>query len=298
MSFLASWLPFGFVRASASARSAALQSGRIDALDSPEGAATFIVGGKQTDGALPVGTGKVDGAVYSSRGRGYARYNEDAAGLFADSHDNLFGFVLDQAGGLGGQVRGQGSAVAANHIFDACQRVAKNAHRSPDDLLKELELAYERAHKILVQRGEGEVTTAVSACVDGAQLTLLNSGDSGAIHFGKDGQVKNATRPQELGPPNAGCLEHALGLVPEGPNPERYLWEAAPEDWLLLGSDGLFDSGLDEKELGRLLVASKSAEEATNRLCTTVLRRMGTFRGKPDNLSIVVMRVAPAPDPR
>jgi serine/threonine protein phosphatase PrpC len=298
VSFLASWLPFGFVRASASARNAAQSSGRIDEIDSPEGAATFIAGGLQTKGALPVGTSLFDGAVYCSRGRGYARYNEDAAGLFADSASRLYGFVLDQAGGLGGKVRGQGSQVAANHIFDACQRVARSGATGSDEVFKELNVAYERAHKVLVQRAEGEVTTAVAACFLGDALLILNSGDSGAIHFSKDGAVKNATRPQELGPPNAGCLEHAVGLVPEGPNPERYIWALAPGDWIMFGSDGLFDSGLDEKDFGRLLVASSSAEDATNRVCTTVLRRMGTFRGKPDNLTAVVVRIAPAPAPR
>lgn len=288
MSFLASWLPFGHVRASASARKAALSSQRIDEMDSPDGSPTLIAGGRQTSGALPVTTPQLDGAVYSSRGRGYARYNEDAAGLFSDKRGQLYGFVLDQAGGLGGRVRGQGSQIGAHHIFDACQRVSRSAEADP---ITQLEIAFDRAHRVLVQRGEGEVTTAVAAIVRHDVAYLLNSGDSGALHFDRSGVLKDRTRLQQLDGINIGCLEHALGLVPEGAAAEAYEWKLAPGDWLLMATDGLFDSGLEEEELGKMLVSSPTAEEAVNRLCTLILRRMGTFRAKPDNLTLVAVKL-------
>lgn len=294
MSFLASWLPFGFVRASASARRAALQSSFIDEIDTPDGSATLIAGGRQTEGALPVSTPHFEAALYCSRGRGYARYNEDAAGLFCDRQGDIYAFVLDQAGGLGGQVRGQASQIAANHIFDACQRLAKS---NDLDALTQLEIAYDRAHRVLVQREEGEVTTAVAAVIRSDTALLLNSGDSGAIHFDRRGLIRAKTRPQELDGLNIGCLEHALGLVPEGASPEAYTWEIEPGDWLLLSTDGLSDSGLEDMELGKILAGSSSPEDAVNKICTMVLRRMGTFRAKPDNLTVVAVRaksVAPA----
>jgi len=292
VSFLASWLPFGFVRASASARRAALESSRIEQITDPEKASTLIAGGAQVDGALPVKTPHFDGAVYSSRGRGYARYNEDAAGLFGDARGWMHVFVFDQAGGLGGKIRGQASQIAAQHVFDACQRMAR-LPEAPGNatLLTELRTAFDRTHKILVGRGEGEVTTAVAAVMRPGEVVLLNSGDSGAMQFDAKGVLKNETRPQELGPPNAGCLEHSLGLVPEGPNSERYSWPLAHGDWLLLMSDGFLDSGLSADEVGQMLVQAKDAEDAANRLCTTILRRMGTFRAKPDNLTLALARV-------
>ncbi len=293
VSFLASWLPFGFVRASASARKAALATAHIEEIVDPDRASTLVAGGAQVGGGLPVKSALFDGAIYSSRGRGYARYNEDAGGLFADRRGWAYAMVLDQAGGLGGKIRGQASQVAAHHIFDACQRVARHGDTpTVEGALAELTVAYDRAHKILVQRGEGEVTTAVTAILRPGEVLLLNSGDSGAMCFDALGALKNETRPQELGPPNAGCLEHALGLVPEGPNSEHYRWAVAPGDWLVLASDGLLDSGLTAEDIGGLLAAAKDAEDAANRLTTTILRRMATFRAKPDNLTIALVRAA------
>lgn len=291
VSFLASWLPFGFVRASASARRAALASSHIEEIDHADRASTLIAGGAQVGGGLPVRTAAFDGAVYSSRGRGYARYNEDAGGLFGDRRGWMYALVFDQAGGLGGKIRGQASQIAAHHVFDACQRVARASEpASVEAALGELHLAFERAHKILIQRGEGEVTTAVVAILRPGEILLLNSGDSGAMCFGADGTLKNETRPQELGPPNTGCLEHALGLIPEGHNAEHYRWALAPGDWVLLASDGLLDSGLTAEDIGQMLGQSADAEDAVNRLTTTILRRMSTFRAKPDNLTLALVR--------
>jgi serine/threonine protein phosphatase PrpC len=294
VSFLASWLPFGFVRASASARKAALSSARIDRLETSEGAATFIAGGAQTEGALPVATPYFEAAVFSSRGRGYARYNEDAAGLFCDQRGFLYALVLDQAGGLGGRVRGQGSQVAACHIFDGCQKIARAADLAATDPLEPLRLAFDRAHRVLVQREEGEVTTAVALVFEPGRALLINSGDSGALHFGADGKIKGRTRLQELDGANLGCLEHGLGLVPEGASPEEYRWDLEPNDWIVAATDGLLDAGIGEDALGKLLTSASSAEQAVNRVATIVLRRMGTFRAKPDNLTLVAVRVLTA----
>lgn len=290
MAFLASWLPFGTVRASASARRAALASARIERIDDPEHAPTFIAGGHQTDGALPVATPRFDAAVYCSRGRGYARYNEDAAGLFVDGHGRLYAWVLDQAGGLGGKVRGQGSQVAANHIFDACQRIAREDSQAPEGVEEALRTAFDRAHRVLVQRGEGEVTTAIAAVLEGEGLSVLCSGDSAALVYGTDGKVRVQTRLQELDGINQGCLAHAIGLVPEGSAPECYRWTLSPGEWLIAATDGLLDAGLEDAAIAKILAQAAGAEDAVNRLCTLVLRRMGTFRAKPDNLTVVAVR--------
>lgn len=291
MSFLASWLPFGYVRASASARRAALASAHIEDIKDPDRASTLIAGGAQVSGGLPVKTSAFDGAIYSSRGRGYARYNEDAGGMFGDRRGWMYTLVLDQAGGLGGKIRGQASQIGAHHIFDAFRRVAcAERDTTVEAGLAELQIAFDRAHKILVQRGEGEVTTAVAAILRPGEVLVLNSGDSGGMCFGADGALKNETLPHELGPPNAGCLEHALGLVPEGPNAAHYRWALSPGDWLIFASDGLLDSGLSAADIGQILGAASDAEDAVNRLTTVILRRMATFRAKPDNLTMAIVR--------
>src|SRR5262245_60907936 len=119
-----SWLGFGALRASEPERQAALEGSRIEMLASPGTAATLVAGGRQTKGALPVRTPHFDGAIYSSRGRGYARYNEDGAELFCDERGRMYAAVFDQAGGLGGVVRGEASQLAAVRVFRAFRRIA------------------------------------------------------------------------------------------------------------------------------------------------------------------------------
>lgn len=293
MSFLASWLPFGRVRASASARAAALSTAKIERLTEPDAATTLVAEGKQTKGALPLITEHLDAAVYSSRGRGYARYNEDAAGLFHDEGGRMYAFALDQAGGLGGRIRGQASGLAAKCIFRACQRIATDDPKAAVDHRSLLLEAFLDAHRALIDRAEGEVTTAVAVVFEPDRAEVLNSGDSGAMHFGSDGKLKARTEMQEFPPPNEGCLRHALGLEPEGCEPLPYEWPLEPGDWVLLASDGLMDSGLSDRVIGEALVEAESAEAAVNTICTNVLRRMGTLRAKPDNLTVVAVRRRP-----
>ena len=101
MSFWATLLGIKTLRAPADEREAALNSAPIEQLDGLKSAPTMVAGGRQTRGALPVINDAYDGAVYSSRGRGYASYNEDAAGLFKDTRGHFYALALDQAGGLG-----------------------------------------------------------------------------------------------------------------------------------------------------------------------------------------------------
>ena len=287
MSFWATWLPFGYIRASASARAEAMSSGTIEAVESPKDAATLIADGRQTKGALPLEGGQLDAAIYSSRGRGYARYNEDAAGLFKDAKGRIYAMAFDQAGGLGGRIRGRASALAAWHLVESCRTFATDD--SVSDPTHFLLHGFLAAHKELLERNEGEVTTAIAAVIDGDTAHLMNSGDSGAVLFDARGEIKDRTVMHEFPPPNAGCLRHALGLEPEGCKPTPYVWTLEPGDWIVMGSDGLLDSGIVEEEMGGILTAASSAEDAINRVCTLALRRMGTLRAKPDNLTVVAM---------
>jgi len=286
VSFLATWLPFGQIRAPAAVRAAALATPSIEMLIEPGSAPTLVAGGYETKGALPHRSAFLDAALYSSRGRGYAPYNEDAAGLFTDARGHVYAFVLDQAGGLGGHVRGAASALAAEKIWRGCRAIATGEGIAHELLAK----AFAEAHELLVARREGEVTTAVAAVATADEIELMSSGDSAALHYDRHGALKAATALQELAPPNIGCLSHAIGLVPEGHAPDAYSWELEAGDWILLATDGLLDAGLDREVIGAQLVNAHDAEDAVNALCTRVLRRMATLRAKPDNLTVVAIR--------
>jgi serine/threonine protein phosphatase PrpC len=280
------------VRASASARAAALEQARIEEIASaPEGAATWIAGGKQTKGALPVKTVLFDAAIYSSRGRGYARYNEDAATLFGDANGRIYCGVYDQAGGLGGRVRGAASEIAAKRVFEAWKKVATHTGKDPIDEIAEIVAAMAKAHEELIERKEGEVTTAVACLAKEGVAIVVNSGDSGALQFNADGVPKTATIMHEHESPMAvGCLTHAIGLMPESPAPDTYKWDLSKGDWVLLATDGLLDAGLTADEIGHMLKQADGAENAVNKIATRILRMMTTLRAKPDNLSLVAFR--------
>lgn len=286
-----SWLLFGSVKASPTDRAEALASKTIEHLVDPGSAPTFVSGGKQTKGALPVSTEHFDAAVYTSRGRGYARYNEDGAELFRDEAGRLFTGVFDQAGGLGGKVRGEGSGLAAKAIFKAFRKIA-TARPGTVDVREALVDGIFDAHRALVARQQGEVTTAVAMVAEDGLAKLVNSGDSAALHFDRDGVGKTHTEKHEVTSPHGiGCLTHALGLVPEDPAPDTYEWPLESGDWIILCSDGLLDSGLAIAELGQMMRDAEDAEDFVNRLATKVLKRMALMQAKPDNLTVVAVHV-------
>ncbi len=296
-----SWLSIGGVKASAADRAASLALRPLEELGEAKEQVTFVAGGKQTKGALPVKTKHFDAAVYSSRGRGYAHYNEDGAELFVDKQGNIYGAVFDQAGGLGGDVRGAASELAALSIFQAFKKVAAGEYAKEQwegggnaeagGVGEGLRRAIESAHEKLVQRGEGEVTTGVSLVTQGKYAYLVNSGDSAAIHLDAKGNLRTLTKQHEAeGPYGAGCLTHAIGLVPELTHADGYKWALNPGDWLLLCSDGLLDAGLGAEGIGTALQEAETAEEAINYLVKRVLRAMSLMKAKPDNLTILLVK--------
>ena len=149
-----SWFGFGDLRAPDAERQAALDGSRIEDQSSPATAPTLVAGGRQTKGALPVRSRLFDGAVYSSRGRGYARYNEDGAEIFTDHQGHMYGAVFDQAGGLGGTVRGEASQLAALRVFEAFRQIAAGTEMDAAQMIYDEVM---QAHDALVRRAQGEV---------------------------------------------------------------------------------------------------------------------------------------------
>lgn len=295
MSFWTTWLPFGFLETSASQREKALKTPCLEEIEDFSSAMTCIADGRQSKSAMPLETQYFQGAIYSSRGRGYARYNEDAGAMFRDGQGRVYAVALDQAGGLGGRIRGRASALAAECILRGFQNLARHVPATETDELDPIDEmlgAFLAAHKLLLDRKEGEVTTAVAAYLEPKSVYLVNSGDSGAVLFDRDGQMRTRSEMHEYPPPDHACLKHAVGLEPEGCEPTPYAWELNPGDWLVMGSDGLLDSGMVEsREFGEILVESANAIDAVNKVCTLILRRMGTLRAKPDNLTMLLLQV-------
>lgn len=277
---------FSRPKARPEAAKAAEEQATIEALESPE-QATMVAGGRELRGALGRQTPLYEAAVYSSRGRGYASYNEDAACLFDDAQGAVYAAAFDQAGGLGGTVRGAASELAAHRFFSAFQRIACGQLDPP----AALKSAMESSHEALVARGEDEVTTAVALAAGPSAAFLATSGDSGALHFSAEGDlIEEATRHHRRTLSGVYGITHALGLHPEGADPEAYVWQVKPGEALLLCSDGLLDAGIPTDALGGMLLRPATAVDAVNAIVRKVLRRMIWLQAKPDNLTLVLLR--------
>ncbi|MBI2374500.1 MAG: SpoIIE family protein phosphatase [Deltaproteobacteria bacterium] len=250
----------------------------------------LIAGARESQDTYSVESPLGRGALYSGRGINYKDWNEDAGLLFADNRGRFLVGVFDQAGGMGSVEgeRGAASAIAAQSVFD---RMQAHVRLGGSDPIPVLESAARAAHKVIVARNHHEVTTFISAFVDHRDAFLLNVGDSGALLFSADGTPLEATVQHSLPPPNSHVVTEALGSLRRDPRPDIYRWPVAPGDWLVLGSDGLFDAELTREDLGERLARAKSPLEATKSLVAEVHDRMERHEAKPDNLTIVIVRL-------
>ena len=230
-----------------------------------------------------------DAALHTHKGHNYKAWNEDGGALFADARERLYLGAFDQAGGEGidSQARGAASAISAQSLFDEMQGVAQRAG-AESDAEESLVRAAQKGHDAIIARQKREVTTYVGAMIDRGVAIVVNVGDSGAMHFSPTGEHIESTVPQGIGR----LLLEGLGIDREQPfNHESYRWTLAPGDLLVFGTDGFFDSNLTEEEIGSIVASSDDAGEATACLRTIVSVRMKTMEGKPDNLTVLVVRM-------
>jgi serine/threonine protein phosphatase PrpC len=251
----------------------------------------LIAGNKETDTVYGLRSPVAGAALHTNRGHNYKDWNEDGGALFADRAGRLFLGVFDQAGGEGSDRNNKGaaSAIAAQALFDRVKPFADNKGEteSADAPLIEAAMA---AHEAILNRKLGEVTTFVGAVVDDNLAVIVNVGDSGAMHFTKKGRHIESTEEQGIGR----ILLEGLGkYYPEGkrPNFHTYRWKLQRGDFLVFGSDGLLDAKLTPEEIGQMLVKAGSAADATRALRDVVGERMKKKKGKPDNLTVIVVRV-------
>lgn len=251
----------------------------------------LIAGNKETQTVYGLKSPFAAAALHTNRGHNYKDWNEDGGALFADREGRLYVGVFDQAGGEGSDsnARGAASAIAAQALFDRMKVVA-DTRGSPDDAERALISAALDAHQAILARGHGEVTTFIGAMIDERLAVIVNVGDSGAMHFSAEGLHLRSTEEQGIGR----ILLEGLGKhYTEGRRPDckAYRWGVARGDYLVFGSDGLLDARLKRDEIGRIIYEAGNAADATRSLRDIVSERMKVKKGKPDNLTILVIRV-------
>ncbi len=249
----------------------------------------LIAGNKETPTVYNLRSPVADAALHTHRGHNYKNWNEDGGALFADAQGRLFIGVFDQAGGEGSDetARGAATAVAGEMLFDEMQKVAAlRANR--DDAEAALVRAARRAHDAILERGKGEVTTFVGAMIDDDEAVIVNVGDSGTMQFDAQGKHLRSTEVQGVGR----LLLEGLGMTRKPTfEHQAYRWPVSEGDFFLFGTDGLLDSRLPEDEIGKILIEAGDAASATRRLRDVVSRRMISREGKPDNLTVLVVKV-------
>jgi serine/threonine protein phosphatase PrpC len=249
-------------------------------------------GNKETETVYDLKSPLAGAALHTSRGHNYKNWNEDGGALFADGNGRLYVGVFDQAGGEGSDEdnRGAASAIAAEMLFNEMQGIAE-VNGDHEEAEAALVRAAQRAHDAILERAMGEVTTFIGAMIDSRQATVVNIGDSGAMHFDRKGRHLRSTEAQGVGR----LLLEGLGMVRKrGFTHNSYKWPVAKGDLLIFGSDGLFDSRLEPEEIGKMAARAKTAADATRKLRDVVSERMKVKQAKPDNLTVLVVRVGEA----
>lgn len=147
------------------------------------------------------------------------------------------------------------------------------------------------------KRGMG--CTAEVVYLDGRRAVGAHVGDSRVYHYGR-GKLTQLTRDQtlvnrlvELGQltpeeaenhPRKNELQQAIGGQPDV-EPQIYIAELRPGDWLVVCSDGLTNH-VDGEVLAEMIQRADSAE-----MCCRRLVNLANLQGGTDNCTVVVVRI-------
>ncbi len=232
--------------------------------------------------------------------------NEDAIGLLPVG--DAAGVLLI-ADGCGGQANGQlASQLAVEALAEALRQCDQTTNlRTP--ILDGFDSAVLRVRQL----GTGAATTLLAVEINAGVIRTFHVGDSQALLVGSHGKVKLQTQAHSpVGyAVEAGMLTEKAALH----HADRHLVSnivgaddlhidmglprrLAPQDTLLLGSDGLFDNLRLEEIVN--IIRKGSLANAADRLCSLVQQRMtaaqeGTHPSKPDDLAFILFRLNPAP---
>lgn len=252
------------------------------------------------DAVFAVGGGVV--ALHSRRSPSKDSPNEDAAGIVAAGAD---GAVLAVADGLGGAPAGrQASSIAINCIARTAQEALREGHELRYGILN----GFESANEEVLALGVGAATTLTVVEIDGASVRPFHVGDSFMLITGQRGKIKSQTIPHS---PTGYAIES--GLLDEKAamhHEERHVIsnvigsaemridvgspiELAPNDTLVLASDGLSDNLLTPEIVE--LVRKGPLEKASQAMARRAAKRMeiadGNAPSKPDDLTFLLFRL-------
>lgn len=251
----------------------------------------LVAGDRETSDVFTLATPTLRASLHTSKGVGYKDINEDGGALFRDEAGHLYLGVFDQAGGmgLGSRDRGAASAIAARVFFEHAKALASKPESDVAGALRHAALA---AHHEIRKRGHEEATTFIAGRITHDEAVFLCVGDSGALHFRRDGRHVQSTEKHRLPPPlPQNILTDALGQTGGEPTTDAYRWRLEPGDRIVMGSDGLLDASFSNEDFGEILVAQPDPVEATRDLRAKVYQQMGERRAKSDNVTIIVVRV-------
>jgi protein phosphatase len=217
-------------------------------------------------------------------------------------HWRSHGHVFLVADGMGAHAVGElASAIACNIIPHTYQKHAGDGHAAA------LKRAFQEANTTIYERGrqnpefQGMGTTSTALVLRAAEAWIAHVGDSRAYRI-RDGAVQQLSfdhsllwekarrqhiSPEEMEGVPTNVIVRSLGPEPDvdvdiqGPHPLE------PGDAFLLCSDGLSGQVSDE-ELGAV-VSALPLEEACQFLID-----LANIRGGPDNITVIIARVARA----
>ena len=205
------------------------------------------------------------------------------------------GHLLVLADGMGGQDQG---AVASQQVVDTARAMLPRiVETEPRHFLTEFCVEAHESIRAIGQRdGTNPASTCTALYLTDEEAYWVHVGDSSLCHFSADELVMRTSDHTiaALTGTGAGVAggDHRLYMCLGGRNrvePEFGATAVGPDDWFLLGSDGLWNQ-LQETELGGLLVAT-----GKDRKCAAELAQIAVARGGEncDNVSLAVVSRRP-----
>lgn len=252
------------------------------------------------DVVFSVGSGEL--ALHSSKSPTKDTPNEDAAGIVAAGPD---GAVVAVADGVGGAPAGRhASSIAIKCIANATQAALRDGHELRYGILD----GFEAANEEILALGVGAATTLAVVEIAGSTVRPFHVGDSFMLITGQRGKVKSQTIPHS---PTGYAIESGLLAEKDAMHhEERHVIsnvlgsaemridvgspvELAPNDTLVLASDGLSDNLLTPEIVE--LVRKGPLEKAAMSMSQLAQQRMESTDGdtpsKPDDLTFLIFRL-------
>ena len=232
--------------------------------------------------------------------------NEDAVGCFPVLAG---GGLLAVADGVGGHVAG---AAAAKTTLECLWDAVLESPPDADHLRVAVLDAIDEANRRIRADGQGSATTVVAVELRGRELRPYHVGDSAALVVGQRGRIRLQTvahspvgyaleaglldEEEALHHEHRHVISNAVGM-PEMRIEVGAVLKLAPRDTVLLASDGLFDN-LPVAEIVDIIRTGPLLDAARTLARISAERMQGHLAGgpsKPDDLSLVLFRLAPSP---